>query len=60
MTYFVKGYGYHENYTRHDFSIVFDLAEVNSRNFIKAIEETANFSHFRRNKEIIIENIVKL
>ena len=60
MTYFVKGYGYHENNARHNFSIVFDLVEVNAENFIKAIEETANLSPFRHNKNIIIENIVRL
>jgi hypothetical protein len=60
MTYFVKGYGYYENGTSNDFSIVFDLAEISSKNFIKAVEETAGLSPFRRNKKIIIENVVKL
>lgn len=60
MTYFVKGYGYNENNTHQDFSVVFDLAEVNAENFIKAIKEAAGLSSFRRHKEIIIENIVRL
>lgn len=60
MTYFVKGYGYHENNIPQDFSIVFDLVEVNAENFIKAIEEKSGLSPFRRNKEIIIENVVRL
>lgn len=60
MTYFVKGYGYYESNARHDFSIVFDLEEVTAENFIKAIKESAGLSPFRRNKEIIIENVLKL
>lgn len=42
------------------FSVVFDLAEVNAENFIKAITEAAGLSPFRYHKEIIIESVSRL
>lgn len=60
MTYFVKGYGWHENGTRKIFSCVFDLDEVNAKTFMDAVEKAADLSPFRHNKEIIIENVVVL
>lgn len=60
MTYYAKGYGYHENGTKHPFSCVFDLDEVNAATFIKAIEKASNLSPYRSNKEIVFENIVVL
>ena len=60
MTYFVKGYGYHENGAKSPFSIIFDLEEINAKSFKMTIEREAYLSPFRSNKELIIENVVVL
>lgn len=60
MTYFVKAYGYNENGTIKHFSCVFDLNEVNAKTFIDTVEKAGNLSCFRRDKKIIIEEVVVL
>ena len=61
MTYFCKGYGYHESGRIAPFSVVFDLEDtMNADIFIKTVEKTAGLSSFRHNKEIVFENIIKL
>lgn len=60
MTYFVKGYGFHENGSKNVFNIIFDLDEVCAKSFIKTVEKEANLSPYRRDKVIIIEEIVVL
>ena len=58
MTYFVKAYGWHENGTKKYIGCVFDLDEVNAKTFIDAVEKAGDLSPFRRDKEIIIEEVV--
>jgi len=58
MTYFVKAYGWHENGTKKNIQCLFDLDEVNAKTFIDAVEKAGNLSPYRRNKEIIIEEVV--
>ena len=60
MTYFVKAYGYNENGTIKYFTCVFDLDEVNAKTFIDAVEKDGDLSPFRRDKKIIIEEVVVL
>lgn len=60
MTYFVKAYGYNENGTIKHFNCVFDLNEVNAKTFIDAVEKAGDLSCFRRDKKIIIEEVVVL
>ena len=60
MTYFAKGYGYHESGGKKYFSCVFDVENVNKNTFMLALEKAAGLSSYRQNKEIEIENIVVL
>lgn len=61
MTYFVKCYGYHENGDIDNKSFLLDVeSPITAENFMKRVEEVANFSPYRHKKEIIIDSIVKL
>lgn len=60
MTYFVKGYGYHENGSVKKFSIIFDLDVITAKSFTEAVAKEANLSPFRNNKELVIEEVVVL
>lgn len=56
-TYFVRGYGYHENNEQKHFQGIIDVEETNSTTITNAIISTFNFSQFRSKKQIIIEQI---
>jgi len=56
-TFFVRGYGYHENNEEKHFQGVIDVENPNSTTITNTIISTFNFSQFRSKKEIIIEQI---
>lgn len=56
-TYFVRGYGFHENGERHEFCGLIDVENPNKDTIIATIVSCFNFSPYRNKKEIIIEQI---
>ena len=60
MTYWVRGFGFSEVGFTKSFSVVFDIEDVNSETFMKALEKVSGLSPYRNDKKIIIESVVKL
>lgn len=58
--YFVRGYGWHESGNRQEFNKIIEVEDISADGIYKAIEVAAELSPFRKNKEIIIENITDL
>jgi len=56
-TYFVKGYGFHENGYKKEFQGLMDVENPDSDGINTTIIKWFNFSPFRSKKEIIIEQI---
>lgn len=56
-TYFVRGYGFHENGSKHQFRGLIDVENPNKDTIIDTIVLQFHFSPYRHQKEIIIEQI---
>lgn len=55
--YFVRGYGFHENDSKHEFCGLIEVENPNKDKIIETIVSQFRFSPYRRQKEIIIEQI---